>query len=273
MGWNALGTQFCLELAFGVLVALAFVPKAPVGPLFYRIMATTALAPLLVAVFAPVAWSGARWSDAGVSSAAAAALACPLIAWPVRGKRWWLALAWSACWTVVALAFALRAGATASSPHALEAARSMNADVLLVLCCLSAMATGCVAGSVSMAMVLGHWYLTVPTLQVKHLQRLNRVTVASMLACIALLAITCTVFAGRLNEGERPLLGATGLFYLGTRVATGLVLPLVFAWMTASSLKFRNTRSATGILYASTILVLIGTAVSISLQDSYGIPL
>ncbi len=43
--------------------------------------------------------------------------------------------------------------------------------------------------------------------------------------------------------------------------------------MAASSLRFRNTRSATGILYASTVLVLIGTAVSISLQDSYGVPL
>jgi len=43
--------------------------------------------------------------------------------------------------------------------------------------------------------------------------------------------------------------------------------------MTAGSLKLGNTRSATGILYASTILVLIGTAVSISLQDSYGVPL
>jgi hypothetical protein len=43
--------------------------------------------------------------------------------------------------------------------------------------------------------------------------------------------------------------------------------------MTASSLDFKNTRSATGILYASTILVLIGTAVSVSLQSTYGIPL
>src|SRR4029079_243221 len=118
-----------------------------------------------------------------------------------------------------------------------------------------------------------HWYLTVPTLDVKHLRRLNRVTIACMIACIALLAITCGAFAERLSSGERPLLGPTGLFYLGTRVTAGLLLPLVFSWMTAGSLKFEDTRSAAGILYASTILVLIGTAVSISLQDSYGVPL
>ena len=67
--------------------------------------------------------------------------------------------------------------------------------------------------------------------------------------------------------------GPFGMFYLGTRVAVGLLLPLVFAAMAASSLRYQNTRSATGILYASTVLVLIGTAVSVFLQDSYRVPL
>jgi hypothetical protein len=261
MGWNALGTQFCLELAFGVLLALAFVPKAPVGSLFYRIMATTALAPLLVAAVAPPLWGGARWLDVGVWTAILAALAYPAISGPLRGPKWALALGWSLLWTGVALVIAVQRGSSSVDPRG------------LLLGALSAMATGSVAGSVGMAMVLGHWYLTIPTLQVKHLQRLNRVTVVCMITCLALLVITCCAFADRLNDGERPLLGATGLSYLGTRVTVGLILPLVFSWMTAGSLKFENTRSATGILYASTILVLIGTAVSVSLQDSYGIPL
>jgi hypothetical protein len=261
MGWNGLGTQFCLELAFGVLLALAFVPKAPVGPFFYRMMATTALAPLLVATLVPPLWGGAAWSDAGVWSAGAAILAYPIVSGPVRGARWACALGWSLVWCGAALVIAVQHGTSFATGRA------------LALGALSAMATGSVAGSVGMAMVLGHWYLTVPTLQVKHLERLNRVTAACMLACIVLLAVTCGAFAEQLSSGERPLLGATGLFYLGTRVTVGLLLPLLFSWMTAGSLKFENTRSATGILYASTILVLIGTAVSISLQDSYGVPL
>jgi hypothetical protein len=48
---------------------------------------------------------------------------------------------------------------------------------------------------------------------------------------------------------------------------------MLFAWMVSGSLAYQNTRSATGILYASTVLVLIGTAVSVSLTDSYGVPL
>jgi hypothetical protein len=121
--------------------------------------------------------------------------------------------------------------------------------------------------------VLGHWYLTVPNLAVSHLRRLNRVTVASMLVSLGALALVCLAFRPELSAHERSLFAATGLFYLGTRVAVGLLMPLLFAWMAEGSLKFQNTRSATGILYASTVLVLIGTAVAVSLQDTYGVPL
>ncbi len=94
-----------------------------------------------------------------------------------------------------------------------------------------------------------------------------------MLASFVLVGITCLVFQESLSGGRYPLFGSTGLFYLGTRLVIGLVFPLVFALMAASSLRFENTRSATGILYASTVLVLIGTAVAVSLQNSYGVPL
>jgi hypothetical protein len=261
MGWSALGTQFCLELGFGVLLALAFVPRAPVGTLFYRIMGTCAFLPVLVAAAASLGWGGATAKDPAVLAAGLAVLAYPFVSGPLKGWRWAAALGWALLFTAIALV------ATVARAATLEGAGEV------FLGSLTAMATGAVAGSVSLAMVLGHWYLTIPTLDVGHLRRLNRVTAVSIVVCLALLGYTCAAFASRLGGAERPLFGAWGLFYLGTRLAVGLVLPLVFAWMTAGSLQFRNTRSATGILYASTILVLIGTAVSVSLQGSYGIPL
>jgi hypothetical protein len=261
MGWSVLSTQFCLELGFGVLVALAFVPRAPVGTLFYRIMGTCAFLPLLVALVASLAWGGASASDPQVLLTAAAVVGYPVVSGPFKGRRWAAFLASSLLFSGAALVAAV-AGASG-----LEGLGS------ILLGSLTAMATGAVAGSVSLAMVLGHWYLTIPTLDVAHLRRLNRVTAFSMLACLVLLAATCVAFHGRLAAADTPLFGPRGMFHLGTRLAVGLVLPLLFAWMTAGSLRFRNTRSATGILYASTILVLIGTAVSVSLQGSYGVPL
>jgi hypothetical protein len=261
VGWGALASQFCLELAFGVLVALAFVPRAPVGRLFYRVMAGVGFLPLAVAVAVPLVTGDWGWRKPALWGSGLALGGWPFVAAGASGRRWVPGLAWSLVWTAIGLAAAVHASSAVDTAG----------EILLV--CLSAMATGCVAGSVSLAMVLGHWYLTVPKLELRHLERLNRVTVASMVASLGLVVASCLVFADTLNAARTPLLGPWGLFYLGTRVTVGLLLPLAFAWMAAGSLKFRNTRSATGILYASTILVLIGTAASVSLQDSYGVPL
>ncbi len=261
MGWNSLATQFCLELTFGVFVALAFVPKAPVGRLFYRIMGTAAVVPLMLAAIVPLIEETARFSDPRNLATWAALAAFPVISGPFRGRKWALGLAWGLAWCATALVLTLVDSSTTEG------------FLQLATGSLSAMATGAVAGSVGLAMVLGHWYLTVPNLSVHHLTRLNRVTIVSMLISLVALGLSMLVFGDELASAKQPLLSPWGLFNLGARVGVGLALPLLFAWMTAGSLKFKNTRSATGILYASTVLVLIGTAVSISLQDSYGVPL
>ncbi|MDP6540817.1 MAG: hypothetical protein QF903_01780 [Planctomycetota bacterium] len=259
-GWIDLGAQFCLQLSFGVLLALAFVPRAPVGTLFYRLMGTTAVLPALLAGVIPVTSAGRSPSEPAVVATWLAVAAYPFYSGPLRGRRWAAALAWGLGATAVALV------ATLARPGDLAGLR-------LAVASLSAAATGAVAGGVGLAMVLGHWYLTVPKLDVRHLVRLNRVTVGAMVASLACVGLTCLVFRTDLAAARTPLLGPWGLFYLGTRIAVGLLVPLVFAWMTAGSLRYENTRSATGILYASTVLVLIGTGVAVSLQSSYGVPL
>jgi hypothetical protein len=264
MPWSDLAMQFCLELAFGVLLALAFVPKAPVGVLFYRVMGTSALVPVLVAVVVPIAMRARDLEDNAVLFACLAILAYPIYSGPVRGRRWAVGLGLALVGVAASVALVVAGSAPEGAPlSALE----------LLLATTTALATGAVAGSVGLAMVLGHWYLTVPKLEVRHLVRLNRVTVTSMVLSALLVGLSCLVFREDLEAGRTPLFGATGLFYLGTRLTVGLLFPLGFAAMAASSLRFQNTRSATGILYASTVLVLIGTAVSVSLQDTYGVPL
>ena len=261
MAWSSLGTQFCLEIGFGVLAALAFVPKAPVGAFFYRVMGTTAMVPLLVATIVPVLVGQAAWTDLAVLAGLIALISYPLYSGPMRGWRWSVGLGLAMIGTIIALASSLSTSA------------DLEGFGELAIASLSALATGTVAGSVALAMVLGHWYLTVPNLAVRHLERLNKVTIVSMVLSLCLVGLTCWIFMDKFEGEEASLFGMWGLFHLGTRVTVGLLLPLLFAGMTSSSLRCKNTRSATGILYASTVLVLIGTAVSISLQDSYGVPL
>ena len=260
MAWTQLAQQFLLELGFGVLLALAFVPDAPVGALFYRLMGTCAALPLAAALVARLQ-AGIPWGDPAVLAAALALAAYPVYSGPARGARWKAGLAAGLLGSALATGWIVRQALPELAPFG------------LLVGVFSSLATGTVAGSVGLAMVLGHWYLTVPKLEIRHLARLNRVTVAAMLASLASLGTACLVCAESLARAEPPLFGPWGLFYLGTRLAVGLALPLLFAAMAASALRFRNTRSATGILYASTVLVLIGTAVSVFLQDSYRVPL
>jgi len=261
MSWSPLATQFLLELAFGVLVTLAFVSRAPLGTFFFRLMGLTALAPLSVAVLAPLALGTAQTSQGRWIGAAIAAALFFVYSGPVKSRTREIALAVASMGCAVSLAMEVRG------------AGAVGGGLPWAVASLSAAATGLVGGSVGLAMVFGHWYLTVPQLEVEWLVKLNRLTMVWMLASLAALVATWAVFAGDLREREIDLFGMWPMFHLGTRVALGLALPLLFGWMTAQSLRYKNTRSATGILYASTVVVLIGTAVSIYLQDVYGVPL
>lgn len=261
MSWSTLGAQFCLELAFGVLVTLIFVARAPLGVFFFRLMGAAALVPLLTAIALPrltrdASWSDLEWIGAALSAALYFAYSGPVSA---RTRQVGLVAAAAACATSLALV--------------VRGAAAVDGGASWLVASLSAFATGLVGGSVGLAMVFGHWYLTVPTLDVAWLVKLNRLTVLWMALSAAALVATCLMFAQPLRAKEIDLLGPWSLFYIGTRVALGVALPLLFAWMTSESLRYKNTRSATGILYASTVLVLIGTAVSLFLQDSYGAPL
>lgn len=259
--WSDLGAQYCLALAFGLLLALVFVAKAPLGRFFFRLMGGTAVVSLLAAFLLPTLAGGVAWSDASILLTLLAVLAFPLYARSGHSVGFRAGMGLSLVLVGAALALTLR--------RALGLALFPD----LGLASLTALAGGMVAGSVGLAMVLGHWYLTVPKLAVEHLERANRLSILSMLVSLGCLGLTCLVFLERFQSARTPLFGAWGLLQLATRVAFGIALPLLFAWMTASSLRHRNTRSATGILYASTVLVLIGSALSLSLQNSYGVPL
>lgn len=50
--------------------------------------------------------------------------------------------------------------------------------------------------------------------------------------------------------------------FLGARVAFGVIAPLVFGYMIWKTVRLRSTQSATGILYATVIFVIVGEAFS-----------
>jgi hypothetical protein len=63
------------------------------------------------------------------------------------------------------------------------------------------------------------------------------------------------------------------LIYLGLRAGLGLLVPLLLAWMVVECVRIESNQSATGILYAMTVLVcLFGELPAVYLSLVRGIP-
>jgi hypothetical protein len=127
---------------------------------------------------------------------------------------------------------------------------------------------GWLIGVTLAAMLLGHWYLNTPTMQLFPLRRLV------LWMMLAVVARGLVALAG-LGFGWAHAETATALFLwmIGFRWLTGLLGALVMAILTWYTLQVPNTQSATGILYAGVILVFLGELMSQLLSMDAPFPL
>jgi protein NrfD len=153
------------------------------------------------------------------------------------------------------------AGVIAVVAQALAASSetSLGTQVLTVTSFLSSVA---LLGGTCTAMVLGHWYLILPSLQVHHLQSIVKVHIVSMVVRIAV--VTAAVFfaiatwqPGLGPSFSRYILSVDGVFFW-QRVLFGLGGPALLSYLTWETAKIRSTQSATGILYVDFFTVVVG---------------
>ena len=125
--------------------------------------------------------------------------------------------------------------------------------------------SGILLGVTLGAMLLGHWYLNTPTMQMAPLRRLLGCMVVAlllrMLVCGIGLGATCV-------ESELP-----APWFVVLRWATGLAAPMVMTWMVERTLRIPNTQSATGILYVAAVTVFTGELMSQLLSVTTPYPL
>jgi hypothetical protein len=112
-----------------------------------------------------------------------------------------------------------------------------------------ALASIALLGSVNLAMLLGHWYLVVRGMAIDPLKRL---TIATLVAAIAKLALVVVVIA----VAWPPPLFKDIFFWM--RAGWGLLGPLALFPMVWGTVKIRSTMAATGILYVDVVAVVIG---------------
>jgi protein NrfD len=160
------------------------------------------------------------------------------------------------------LALAAVTGLIAVALQGLSVGLPSQSWPMLVLTVASFLTSAAMLGGTCTAMILGHWYLVIPSLQVSHLQSIVRLHIASMLARIAVVAAAVWIAIATSNPDLGPsfrhyIMSVDGIFFW-QRVLFGLAGPAVLSYLTWETAKIRSTQSATGILYVDFFTVVVG---------------
>ena len=259
--WQIL-VEFLFRLTFGIAVSMAITPSRLVTSGFFRIHLWVLLGVCTFAVpaiytsrqLSSVDASGLWWWQLGMAAGAATASYIGAVIWMYEAARPGKA----AILVVAALALV-----GALLPLA------ATAEGITVLGALDRIAGGLVLGSVTTAMLLGHWYLNTPSMKLAPLRRLVIFMAVAIVVRMLLGGLCAGLEANRLSLSGH--LTMSWLVFLSLRWLAGFVGALALAWMTWLTLKIPNTQSATGILYAAMLLAFIGelTAQLMSVRGGY----
>jgi len=243
--------DFSIRLAFGLAITLLLLRWKTVPLRFFRIQMQVVLGLLVLAALdqaraagqSPVLWTV-------VAGACLAYLA---------SVAWGLGLPTLGVGTSTLTAFAAAIWLMAASHPGSPAVWAINAA--------SRAASGFLMGSTLTAMLLGHQYLTAPSMTIDPLKR--------VLVVIAWALVTRAAFAGfgtwvtrvvDLSPAFPP--GAPNLgTLLAVRWGMGFIAFAVATVMTWRTAQIRSTQSATGILYIAMIFVLFGELTSMVLAE------
>ncbi|MBI4487103.1 MAG: hypothetical protein HY655_13950 [Acidobacteria bacterium] len=249
---------FLAHLGVGIIFTLAVVSRGA-GVKFFRFNAGLAAILLVIALAFRSGASGP--ADMDPSRAAAyglLALGCATVAvvvyWATVGRM----LA-SIRPLLVAVAVGGGAAALVLEALAISAGRTGAMQALTIASFLSSAA---LLGGTCTAMILGHWYLVIPGLEVSHLQSIVKWHMASMVVRIVVVSAAIFLAIATWQPGLGPsfrryILSVDGIFFW-QRVLFGLVGPAILSYLTWETAKIRSTQSATGILYVDLFTVVVG---------------
>lgn len=254
--------QFALLLTLGMSLMWALMPRSQVTSGFFRIQMLIAMGLCVLAVLTLGKLHSAsgtavadHWLTAARISAGGAAIAAYAgsIVWMVERRK-----------AGAFLGFAILAASLASLVMSRGgfAWISESGGLLLIA---SNVATAAVMGGAVTGMLLGHWYLTAPTMSIDPLKRLSLLLGLAVLLRLAVSAFAWWVAGHRLTDG-------THWTWFALRWLAGIAGPLVISVMALRILRYRNTQAATGVLFAGVILTFIGEMSAALLYSELNVP-
>jgi protein NrfD len=132
---------------------------------------------------------------------------------------------------------------------------------------LEIISSGALLGAVMMSMLLGHWYLNTPGMKLDPLHKL-------LAFCLWALAIRTVISAtGSYFFVTAHVVPSNWWIFVSLRWITGVAATLIMVILAKFTLRVPNTQSATGILYAATVVVLVGELTAQLLSDNVLYPL
>jgi len=132
----------------------------------------------------------------------------------------------------------------------------------------SVTSSGLLLGITMAAMLLGHWYLNTPTMELVPLRRL----IVAMSLAVSLQTVLSTIgLCGEIAASDQ--LSLQWFLFIALRWTFGLIGVGAMTWMAWQTLKIPNTQSATGILYVAVIGTFVGETMALLLSTESLFPL
>ena len=247
---------FLSHLALGIIFTLVFVSREA-GVKFFRFNAGLAAILLVIAIAFFLTAVSRAGIDALTLWVLVACTAAIVIYWATVGRT-------LASIRPLLVSIAVGAGLIAIVAQAFVAVSGQGL-ALVAMTIASFLSSAALLGGACTAMILGHWYLVIPSMQVSHLQSIVKLHMASMavrvavvVAAVVLALATSVTAAPGLGPSFRHYITSIAGIFFWQRVLFGLFGPAVLSYLTWETAKIRSTQSATGILYVDFFTVVVG---------------
>jgi len=244
---------FLAHLGVGIMFTLVFVSREA-GVKFFRFNSGLAAILLVIALALRFQSISGRPTPADIALVVCSGLT--VFSWATIGR------VFTRIRTAI-LGAAVIAGVVALVLQALEVSAGRSPAVV-TLTVVSFLTSAAMLGGACTAMILGHWYLVLPSMDVSYLQSIVGLHIASMAVRIVVVAAAVwyalATWRPELDAGpsfRHYILSIDGIFFW-QRVLFGLAGPAVLSYLTWETAKIRSTQSATGILYVDFFTVVVG---------------
>lgn len=266
------------HISVGLVFTILFISKEEIGKLYFRVTTLVALVLILTALISQPFGKIRFWHILGLDGTNESLL--ENITYLVLFLSILFIILYNLLFprlhrVILFIVFLLGTIAIASSALILpnsEGYRTLEKAMVIT----NAISSSIILGSVVGAMITGHWYLVKHKLSLNPLRNASLIYIMSVLFRIIIIVLTILVFWEMVRSYDLmntiSALTSESIFFVG-RVVIGLIIPLIFGFMIWGTVAIRSTQSATGILYATIILVLIGEVFAKFISSSIGIPL